>query len=272
MSRLSVPYWMFRRFLGAAGRPLDGDELVPMEFATPRRTARVLVRKNQSDLLILWQMFVRRFYELSATYALDKEIETLDTIVDLGGNTGLAASYLTARYRPRTLLTVEPVPENAAVLRRNAALSPLDWIVEETAAAGAAGTLEFTISGYWAACTGVPEVTAFRRARPYRLENRLARPGIRVPAVSVDDLLERNGIAHVDLLKVDIEGAEADIFGRPQPWMDRVERVVLEVHDRYIDGHTVRATLRTAGFTAVPPRNPALFRLNPVELYIRDRH
>ncbi|MGW2426106.1 FkbM family methyltransferase [Streptomyces sp. NPDC001709] len=211
-----------------------------MEFATPRRTARVLVRKNQSDLLILWQMFVRRFYELGTPYALGTRIETLDTIVDLGGNTGLAASYLTARYRLRTLLFVEPVPESAAMLRRNAALSPMDWIVEEVAAMGAAGTLEFTVSGYWAACTGVPEVAAFRRARPYHLENRLARPSIRVPTVPMEQLLHRHSLTHIDLLKVDIEGGDADIFERPQPSMECVERIVLEIHDRYIDGQMVR--------------------------------
>ncbi|MEU6192545.1 hypothetical protein [Streptomyces sp. NPDC047061] len=90
-------------------------------FATPHRPFRVCVRKSQSDLLIVWQIFLRRFYEPDTAYHLDQNIDTLDTIVDLGGNTGLAAAYLDARYRPRTLLTVEPIAESRAVLEHDAA-------------------------------------------------------------------------------------------------------------------------------------------------------
>lgn len=179
------------------------------------------VRRNQSDLLILWQIFL--------------------TIVDLSGNTGLAASYLTARYRPRTLLTVEPIPQSRAVLHRNAELSGLDWLVDPRAVSGTPGTLDFAVSGFWDTCTAVPAVSELRRSRPYRL----------------------------DLLKVDVEGSEAEIFAEPRPWLDRVDRIVLEIHDKYIDGGRVRATLRGAGFRRIPPRVPDPVGFNPVELHVR---
>ena len=139
-SKMTAPYWMGRRFLGAASRPLADDIPISFNFLTPRQAARVRIRRNQSDLLILWQVFLKRFYELGVHYRLDRDIDTLDTIVDLGGNTGLAASYFTARYRPRTLLTVEPIPQNLAVLRHNATLSGLDWKIEPAAVAGESGT------------------------------------------------------------------------------------------------------------------------------------
>ncbi|MDI2125062.1 FkbM family methyltransferase [Yinghuangia seranimata] len=268
-SRVRAPYWMARRLLGAAGRPLDGDELVTLDFATPTRPVRVCVRKNQSDLLILWQIFLGRFYELGAVYRLDRDIDTLGTIVDLGGNTGLAAAYLTARYRPHTLLTVEPIAESRAVLERNAGLSGLEWRIDSRAVSGEEGELDFVVSGFWDTCTAVPAVHELRRTRPYRLENVLARPPRTLPATTVDRLLRDHGIDHVDLLKVDVEGTEADVFAEPRPWMDRVDRIVLEVHDKYIDGHAVRTTLRKAGFREVPPRRPQPRGFNPVELYVR---
>lgn len=268
-SKMTAPYWMGRRFLGAAGRPLADDTPLSLSFFTPRRPARVRIRRNQSDLLILWQVFLKRFYELGVHYRLDEDIDTLDTIVDLGGNTGLAAAYFTARYRPRTLLSVEPIPQNVAVLRHNAALSGLDWKIEPAAVAGASGTAEFTVSAFWDTCTAVPAVADLRRTRPYRLENVLARPSVRVPALTVDEVLAKHGIGHVDLLKVDIEGSEAEVFSQVQPWMEQVERIVLEVHDKYIDGETVRSTMRAAGFRQVPPRVPEPAGFNPVELYVK---
>ncbi|WP_180357402.1 FkbM family methyltransferase [Streptomyces sp. TLI_146] len=240
------------------------------ELPHPRRPARVRIRRNQSDLLILWQIFLKRFYELGVHYRLDKDIDTLDTVVDLGGNTGLAASYFTARYRPRTLLSVEPIPQNLGVLRHNAALSGLDWKIEPAAVAGESGMAEFTVSAFWDTCTAVPAVADLRRTRPYRLENVLARPNVQAPTRTVGELLAKHGIDHVDLLKVDIEGSEVEVFSQVQPWMDQVERIVLEVHDKYIDGEAVRNTMRTAGFRQVPPRVPEPAGFNPVELYVKS--
>lgn len=269
-SKMTAPYWMGRRFLGAASRPLADDIPISFSFLTPRQAARVRIRRNQSDLLILWQVFLKRFYELGVHYRLDRDIDTLDTIVDLGGNTGLAASYFTARYRPRTLLTVEPIPQNLAVLRHNATLSGLDWKIEPAAVAGESGTAEFTVSAFWDTCTAVPAVADLRRTRPYRLENVLARPNVRVPARTVDELLTKHGIDHVDLLKVDVEGSEAEVFSQVQPWMEQVEQIVLEVHDKYIDGDIVRKTMSAAGFRQVPPRVPEPAGFNPVELYVKS--
>ncbi|KOU65679.1 hypothetical protein ADK96_16630 [Streptomyces sp. IGB124] len=60
------------------------------------------------------------------------------------------------------------------------------------------------------------------------------------------------------------------MFSQVQPWMEQVERTVLEVHDKYIDGETVRNTMRAAGFRQVPPRVPEPAGFNPVELYVRS--
>ncbi|KUN29838.1 hypothetical protein AQJ23_03605 [Streptomyces antibioticus] len=268
-SRVRAPYWMLRRFAGAAGRPLDREDLVWLTFTTPGDgRARVCVRENQSDLLILRQIFVERSYDLQTTYAL-RDGGALGTIVDLGGNTGLAAAYFTAHYRPHTLLTVEPIAESRAVLERNARASGLDWRVDARAVAGTEGELDFAVSGFWDTCTAVPDVYELRRTRPYRLENILTRPSRTVTSVTVERLLEDHGIEHVDLLKVDIEGSERDIFAEPRPWMKHVDRVVLEIHDKYIDGDAVRATLRASGFRHVPNRRPGPVGFNPVELYVR---
>lgn len=268
-SRLLAPYWMARRFAGAAGRPLNDSALVHFTLDTPGRPASVCIRRNQSDLLILWQIFLRRFYELHAAYHLAGDIDTLDTIVDLGGNTGLAAAYLDARYRPRTLLTVEPIAESRAVLEHNAALAGTGWMIDSRAVSGSEADMEFAVSGFWDTCTAVREVEELRRTRPYRLENHLALPHRTLPATTVDRLLTDHGIEHIDLMKVDVEGSERDIFAAPRPWMRQVERIVLGVHDKYIDGDRVRRTLHSAGFRQVPPRAPQPTGFNPLELYVQ---
>jgi len=54
-----------------------------------------------------------------------------------------------------------------------------------------------------------------------------------VDAISITSLLARHGVDHIDLLKVDIEGAERDLFDRnASGWLRSVQSIIIEVHDR----------------------------------------
>ena len=50
-------------------------------------------------------------------------------------------------------------------------------------------------------------------------------------------ILREFNISTVDILKVDIEGAEAQVFGPGcEEWLGRVRSLVVEVHDRMYPG------------------------------------
>ncbi|MGW5638167.1 FkbM family methyltransferase [Streptomyces sp. NPDC003832] len=271
VSRLTVPYWMGRRFVGVLGRPLDDDRLLTFRFGTPGGPVRVCVRRNQSDLMVLWELFLHRAYDLAEVYGVELP-QRLGTVVDLGANTGLGSAYLTARYRPDLLLAVEPVPQNVAVLRHNARLSGACWRVEESGVGTRPGPAEFFVSGVWDSCTAHPQVAQARRTDPHRLEPVMTRPALTAPILTMPALLDAHGVTQVDLLKVDIEGGEADLFAEVEPWMARVGRIVVEIHDKYIDGDAVRGTLARAGFARLTPRSaagPVLGSPNRVELFVR---
>jgi FkbM family methyltransferase len=55
--------------------------------------------------------------------------------------------------------------------------------------------------------------------------------------VTVEGLMQEFAIERIDLLKLDIEGAEKEIFGSGTTcWLDRVEVIAIELHDRYRPG------------------------------------
>lgn len=66
-----------------------------------------------------------------------------------------------------------------------------------------------------------------------------------VDALTVDDLFREYAIDRIDLLKLDIEGSEAEVFASSSGWIDRVDAICLELHDRFRPGST------RAFFTAV---------------------
>ena len=41
-------------------------------------------------------------------------------------------------------------------------------------------------------------------------------------AITVDRLMSDHGIEHIDILKVDIEGAEKEVFADTSAWIDRL--------------------------------------------------
>lgn len=59
--------------------------------------------------------------------------------------------------------------------------------------------------------------------------------GARVRAVTMRTLLAEMNIDRVDLLKVDIEGAEKEVF-ETCDWMERVGVLIIEIHDRFRPG------------------------------------
>ena len=77
------------------------------------------------------------------------------------------------------------------------------------------------------------------------------------PTVTMQTLLDRNGIGRIDFLKVDIEGSEFGLLEEDTDWLDRVDRAVFEVHPAFGDVTRVATTLERHGL-AVTSLDPDL--------------
>ena len=75
--------------------------------------------------------------------------------------------------------------------------------------------------------------------------------------MTLEDALKKAGFAHCDLLKVDCEGGEYDIFFHtPEETLRKIDRIAMEYHDGctphshseladFLRGHGFSITLRT---------------------------
>ena len=144
-------------------------------------------------------------------------------ILDLGGNIG-ATVRLWQEYFPEAEITVvEPDDGNLAQLRKNVALGPAPEKVTVVRAFAAAEAGEAAIDR----SSGVPG--------SYRMARGDAGGAERVGKMAVADLVGaavgRDG--RIDLLKVDVEGAEAEIFRDCRGWIHRISAMVVDLHDSY---------------------------------------
>ena len=83
-----------------------------------------------------------------------------------------------------------------------------------------------------------------------------------VPTVTMPALLERHGA--IDILKLDIEGAEGELFRGDTGWLAHTRMVVLELHERYAPGCTelVRSVMQARRFEQVAGRGENVVYIN----------
>lgn len=187
----------------------------------------VAFRLNAGDIQGVREVFVDEVYRLP--FSSRKPIRS---IVDLGANIGLTALYYSAQYPACWMIAVEPDPGNAALARRN--LISVGVEVVEAAAASTSGRRRFKTS---------------RESNLGRVDDH---GDMLVQSVTMDELIQRVPGGRIDLLKVDIEGGEAELFGAGCSWLKHVGAIIMEIHPQLVDAEQVICTIRSAGFRYVP--------------------
>jgi FkbM family methyltransferase len=69
-----------------------------------------------------------------------------------------------------------------------------------------------------------------------------------IGAMSVPDVMAAFNATRVDVLKMDIEGAEAEVMRHSSEWIAKVQHIVIELHERYSPGCTGIVEAAVSGF------------------------
>ncbi len=178
------------------------------------------LRLPSSDVPTYQQVFTAREYDFEVA-------EQPKVIVDAGANIGLAALYFANRFPGAKIIALEPERENFALLRENAA--PYPRVVPVQAALWNRNEEINVVDpglGSWGFMT---ESAAGAERVP-------AKPCHTVPAMTVDRIMRDHGLVRIDILKIDIEGAEKEVFSDTSAWIDKVDAIIIELHDRMKPG------------------------------------
>lgn len=204
----------------------DGD----IEIKPPQVRHPLYLRLRTSDFRIYGQVMVREEYALPLR-------NPPRIIVDAGANIGLTAIYLANRFPHARILAVEPDKASFRQLCKNAATYP--HITPICAALWS--------SSQQMPWTGNPDRYGNRRIHvPDDLQHA---PAIgQVDTITMSQLMAAHQVDFVDLLKVDIEGAEREVFRTAEPWIDQVGVIIAEMHDRFLPGCTFAFNSTTRDF------------------------
>jgi FkbM family methyltransferase len=199
----------------------------------PRGQARISA--TIGDLGSIYDVFVVEDYAMPTI-----SWSEVKTVIDCGANIGAFSLWALSRA-PCQVLAVEPSPTTFATLRSNLERFEVRASVLKAAIGVTRGkTLLYdTTASTYATTTPAAQTS---RARSYAVEQ-----------VTLADVIATSGFAHVDLLKMDIEGAERDVLADVDPGvLERVETIVVECHPHAgSDAETVSRSLRRCGMEVV---------------------
>lgn len=158
-------------------------------------------------------------------------------IVDLGANIGLTVLDYGLTYPEPTIVGVELDEHNARLARLNTAHVASARIIH-----GGVAATEGIVT-YDTADTNAYVIS--------QAGDRTA------PAITVAGLLKQLGGGDIDLLKMDIEGAEREVLADGAAWASSVRHILVETHPPYTSKECLR-DLRRLGLDArVDQRHPA---------------
>jgi FkbM family methyltransferase len=143
------------------------------------------------------QIWLFGSYEPDETRYFNDIIKADDVCFDIGGNVGYFALLMSKAAAAGSVHVFEPIPMNATLVKANAELNGLSNVLVNNVAVGAEeGSANFSIS--------IDSAYSSMRATGRIAEAQ----SIEVPLITLDNYIDRTGIRKVDIMKVDVEGAE----------------------------------------------------------------
>lgn len=175
----------------------------------------ILARYQSSDVDVFYQIFIEE------EYSGLKNLDASKLIIDCGANVGYSSIYFLNKYPEAHVIAVEPDTENFKLCQKN--LAPY----------GERVTL--INSAIWSHKTGLV-VYNYGEGNEWQTQVKEceAHETPDLFATDIQSLLERfNAQQSIDLLKIDIEGAESVIFAQNyQTWLNNVQNLVIELHSQ----------------------------------------
>ncbi len=185
----------------------------------PKIKTPIHIRMNTSDVPTFSQIFIHKEYDFPINFQPK-------LIIDAGANVGYAAIWFANQFPNSQIIAVEPEKSNFDLLKINT--SKYKNIKLVNAAIWSKQTnlklvkSHFPWSGHW----------------DFQIKETKHQNQNSLKAVTIGDILKQTSRQTIDILKIDIEGSEKEIFSNhnSQSWLEKTKMIIIELHDRYQPG------------------------------------
>lgn len=149
------------------------------------------IRWTTSDVNVFYHTFVEK------EFFTPFKIDNVNFIIDAGANIGMTAILLQNLYPLASIVAIEPEINNFKYLKRNTLIYPTIKIIQK---------------GLWHSDTYLRISNPSDESWAFKTEEVSKENKYDIEAISIDTIMSEYEISIIDILKIDIEGAEKDLF------------------------------------------------------------
>lgn len=170
------------------------------------------LRNGTSDFPVFRQVF------MDHEYLLDINPQSVKSIIDGGCNVGLASIYFSVQYPNAKIAGIEPDDKNFA---------QAVWNTQSLK------NISIMQAGIWNKnCFLETQFDSRLGEWGVTVKESLAESSNNIKAVTIDAIMLQNNFETVDILKLDIEGSEFEVFqSGSQLWLPKTRIIIIELHD-----------------------------------------
>jgi len=171
------------------------------------------------DYVVALEMFGRDDYGLNRI----KIHDFAPIIVDVGANIGAFTVLAASLYKNAKIFSFEPDKNNSEILKGNINRNHLEGrvVVSNSGVDKEGGEKVFHINKREYAHSLLPFAGKDEEAGQ-----------IRIHCITIAEIIMKEKISKIDILKLDIEGSEYEVlFGLPDECYQKIKNIVLEIHD-----------------------------------------
>jgi len=202
------------------------------KYCTRKKKLRFNVPANLKG--IFKEIFLDEFYDLSF---IKKNIDQSSIVFDIGANAGYFTIFITEKISPKEIHCFEPFPNNFKLLGTNIDSRYQHQIFLNNLAV--AGPHVKSVDLHY------NENNAFSPTASMFKGIDTVNSTITVSAIDLEEYCQGHQIQKIDLLKMDCEGAEYDIFyNLPDSFFSKIKSIYMETHNLDTDQNNTDALVR----------------------------
>ena len=181
------------------------------------------IRNNSSDVFVYKTLIIDVDYNFISS-------QEPEVIIDAGAHIGLAAIHFANKFPNAKIISIEPEENNFQLLKHNIKNYP-NIIALQAALWDKDGEIELLDTGFdsWSFMTA-----DHSKHEKYKVP--VIQKKHTVQSITIDRLLSDYNLSSIDILKMDIEGAEKEVFQNHSSWVNNVRSIIVELHDRMKSG------------------------------------
>ncbi|MFL5810757.1 MAG: FkbM family methyltransferase [Flavisolibacter sp.] len=227
----------------SGGTAKDNGETIELSYKPSFSSSfiRFVIRKKSTDPVIFHEILMGK----GGDYYLVPEIVNMvglkvKTIVDAGANIGCATAYFKTQFSDARIISIEPAEENFRILQQNLSLNGFDDVKPMQ-------------NAFWINNDELNFGVGLRGTREKELSFGVSatETETKVKGLTFKDCLKLLGTDTIDILKIDIEGAEKTLIEDREGFaylLDHTRILAIELHNEVVSTLEFIDLVERAGF------------------------